>query len=84
VDVLTQKALRAAREFEVKKIAVVGGVAANRRLREVLPERAKERGFSVYQKEQKNGGFRCTSPLKSSARTTRLWWPPVPCFTVKP
>ena len=48
VDVLTQKALRAAREFEVKKIAVVGGVAANRRLREVLPERAKERGFSVY------------------------------------
>jgi len=48
VDVLSEKALRAAKEFGMSRIAVVGGVAANRRLREVLPARAAERGVEVY------------------------------------
>ena len=48
VDVLCEKALRAAKQLGVKKIAVVGGVAANRRLRQVLPARAAERGLEVY------------------------------------
>lgn len=47
VDVLTEKALRAAKLLEVRRIAVVGGVAANRRLREVLPARAAERGMEA-------------------------------------
>ncbi|HIE47371.1 TPA: tRNA (adenosine(37)-N6)-threonylcarbamoyltransferase complex transferase subunit TsaD [Candidatus Bipolaricaulota bacterium] len=48
VDVLAEKALRAAKQLEVRKIAVVGGVAANRRLRQVLPARTEERGLKVY------------------------------------
>jgi N6-L-threonylcarbamoyladenine synthase len=48
VDVLTEKAIRAARRLALDRIVVVGGVAANRRLREVLPERAAARGLSVH------------------------------------
>ncbi len=48
VEVLVEKALRAARRFQFKRIAVAGGVAANRRLREVLPQRAAERGMEVF------------------------------------
>ncbi len=48
VDVLADKSLRAAKRFGMKRIVVVGGVAANSRLREVLPERARERGIEVF------------------------------------
>lgn len=48
VDVLVDKALRAARIYELEKIVVTGGVAANSRLREVFPERAAERGVEVF------------------------------------
>ncbi len=47
VDVLAEKAVRAARRLSLDRIVVVGGVAANRRLREVLPQRANERGIMV-------------------------------------
>ncbi len=47
VDVLAEKAIRAARRLSLGRIVVVGGVAANRRLREVLPTRARERGIEV-------------------------------------
>ncbi len=47
VDVLAEKAIQAARRLELPRIVVVGGVAANRRLREVLPLRAGERGIEV-------------------------------------
>jgi N6-L-threonylcarbamoyladenine synthase len=36
VNILTERALRAAKDFKVKGIGVVGGVSANRRLRETL------------------------------------------------
>ena len=48
VDVLVDKAIRAARIYELERIVVVGGVAANTRLREVFPERAAERGMEVF------------------------------------
>ena len=48
VDVLAQKSIRAAKMLALRRIAVVGGVAANRRLRQLLPERAAERGLEVY------------------------------------
>lgn len=48
VEVLVEKAMRAARRFQCPKIGVVGGVAANRRLRQVFPARAKERGMDVF------------------------------------
>ncbi|MFO8034443.1 MAG: tRNA (adenosine(37)-N6)-threonylcarbamoyltransferase complex transferase subunit TsaD, partial [Candidatus Bipolaricaulota bacterium] len=48
VDVLAEKVLRAARLLNIRHIAVVGGVAANRRLRETVPRRAGERGLDVY------------------------------------
>lgn len=48
VDVLAEKAVRAARRLSYERIVVVGGVAANRRLREILPRRAGDRGISVH------------------------------------
>ena len=48
VEVLSEKAIRAAKQLGVERIAVVGGVAANRRLRELLPARAAERGIQVH------------------------------------
>lgn len=48
VEVLVEKALRAARRFQLKRIVVAGGVAANRRLREFFPKRAAERGMEVF------------------------------------
>lgn len=42
VDVLVQKALRAARSYAVKGLAVVGGVAANSRLRTRLAEQTAQ------------------------------------------
>lgn len=47
VDVLAEKAVRAARRLSLERIVVVGGVAANRRLREVLPFRAAKREIAV-------------------------------------
>lgn len=48
VEVLVEKTLRAARRFGCRKIGVVGGVAASKRLRQVFPERAAERGLEVF------------------------------------
>jgi N6-L-threonylcarbamoyladenine synthase len=47
-DVLVDKAIRAARIYELERIVVVGGVAANSRLREVFPDLAAERGMKVF------------------------------------
>lgn len=47
VDVLVDKAIRAARIYGLSRIVVVGGVAANSRLREVFPGKAAERGMEV-------------------------------------
>jgi len=46
-DVLVAKAVRAAREEGLSHVAVVGGVAANRRLRERLAAAARREGFHV-------------------------------------
>lgn len=46
-DVLVSKTFRAARQSNIKRIVVGGGVAANGRLREVFLERAREEGFEV-------------------------------------
>ncbi|MGC9530550.1 MAG: tRNA (adenosine(37)-N6)-threonylcarbamoyltransferase complex transferase subunit TsaD [Candidatus Bipolaricaulaceae bacterium] len=48
VDVLCHKAVRAARRLDLARVAVVGGVAANTRLRQVLPQRGAEFGLEVY------------------------------------
>jgi N6-L-threonylcarbamoyladenine synthase len=47
VDVLVDKLSRAARHYDVKAISVVGGVAANSRLRRRLEERARALGLDV-------------------------------------
>jgi len=46
-DVLSAKAVAAAQREGVKTIALVGGVAANRRLRELLGERAEAAGLRL-------------------------------------
>ncbi len=48
VEVLSHKVVSAAMEKNTKQIALVGGVAANRRLREKVVEEAKIRGIKVY------------------------------------
>jgi len=47
VDVLVGKLCRAARQYEAKAIAVVGGVAANSRLRDKLEEQASVFGLDL-------------------------------------
>lgn len=48
VDVLVEKTLKAAEENGVKQVAVVGGVAANSRLRQRFTADARERGIAVF------------------------------------
>lgn len=47
VDVLVEKSFRAVRKYGVKGLAVVGGVAANSRLRERIVQRAMKIGIPV-------------------------------------
>lgn len=47
-EVLAEKAVRAAQRLEVRDIAVVGGVAASRRLREVVTTRAAQRHLDAH------------------------------------
>ncbi len=48
VEVLVEKAVSALRLTGVPRLVVAGGVAANRRLRRSLEERAAQEGFSLY------------------------------------
>lgn len=48
VDVLSYKLIRAAQHTNCQRIAVVGGVAANARLREKIIKDAAAKGFFVY------------------------------------
>ncbi|TAN40450.1 MAG: hypothetical protein EPN22_17305, partial [Nitrospirae bacterium] len=48
VDVLAEKTLRAARAKEVKRVIVVGGVAANSRLRERLLDEGQRLGYAIF------------------------------------
>ena len=48
VDVLAKKAIEATRRYHLKKLVVVGGVAANRHLRARLMEDGKSRGIRVF------------------------------------
>jgi len=48
VDVLVAKTLRAAAEFKIKKIAAVGGVAANSELRARFRREAEALGLEIY------------------------------------
>ncbi len=48
VDVLVRKTLRAAADLKVRRIAVVGGVAANSELRAQFHEETKAAGLEVY------------------------------------
>lgn len=47
VEVLTEKTVRAAKEFNVKQVIVAGGVAANRGLRTTLEERFQKEGIPL-------------------------------------
>jgi N6-L-threonylcarbamoyladenine synthase len=47
-DVLVTKTIRAAHNSGVKQIVLAGGVAANKRLRELMSSRGKEEQFEVF------------------------------------
>ncbi|WP_006244185.1 tRNA (adenosine(37)-N6)-threonylcarbamoyltransferase complex transferase subunit TsaD [Mycolicibacterium tusciae] len=46
-DVLTRKAVRAAKELDVSTLLIAGGVAANSRLRELAEQRCAEAGLTL-------------------------------------
>lgn len=48
LEVLSYKAIRAARDRDCRRIALVGGVAANNRLREILSANAADEGITLY------------------------------------
>jgi N6-L-threonylcarbamoyladenine synthase len=48
VDVLVEKTLHAAKNYNVKNIVVTGGVASNYRLREKMAQEAKKLDYKVY------------------------------------
>jgi N6-L-threonylcarbamoyladenine synthase len=48
VDSLVEKSSQALRQSSVSELAVVGGVASNKRLRASLEERSEQDGFRVY------------------------------------
>jgi len=47
-EVLVEKTVRAAKAAGIGRVVVSGGVAANRRLRGLFEERAREEGFEVF------------------------------------
>lgn len=47
VEVLVEKAIRAAKEYEAKQLLLAGGVAANKGLREALAERCAREGLPL-------------------------------------
>lgn len=48
VDVLVTKAVKAAKEYGMKKVAIAGGVAANSSLREAMVKACKENDLTFY------------------------------------
>ena len=53
VDVLLEKSFRLAREKDMDKIVLCGGVSANSRIREAFEERGREENIKIYYPELK-------------------------------
>jgi len=47
-EVLIEKTFKAAEKFKIPRIIVAGGVASNKRLRELFYEKTKAKGFEIY------------------------------------
>ncbi|MCD6548987.1 MAG: tRNA (adenosine(37)-N6)-threonylcarbamoyltransferase complex transferase subunit TsaD [Thermodesulfobacterium sp.] len=47
-EVLIEKTFKAAEKFKIPRIIVAGGVASNKRLRELFYEKTKTKGFEIY------------------------------------
>lgn len=47
IDVLVEKSIRAAKEYDAKQLLLAGGVAANRGLREALEQRCRAEGIPL-------------------------------------
>lgn len=48
VDTLTEKAVRAAKEYKMDKLAIAGGVASNGSLRRAMQEACEQQGIQIY------------------------------------
>jgi len=51
LEVVVNKAINAAKQFNLSKLAIAGGVSANSRLRSLIYEEAKVNGIDVYMPE---------------------------------
>ena len=52
-DILASHTISAAEELGVKRIVLAGGVSANSRLRRIMEEKCKSKGFELYKPELK-------------------------------
>lgn len=76
VDVLTQRAIQAAQTFGAEQIAVVGGVAANQRLRQRLAEAGAREGFkAVFPKPSLCGDNGVMMAAIAARRAAAGIWP---------
>lgn len=48
IDVLVENAIKAVDEFNLKKLAIAGGVAANTTLQKVMKDACKQKGIEFY------------------------------------
>ena len=48
VSMLVDNVIRAARDYNMKKVVIAGGVGANKRLREMLMEKGSKYGINIY------------------------------------
>ena len=48
IDTLTKKAISAAKEFNINKLAIAGGVASNSTLRQSVKEACEKENISFY------------------------------------
>ncbi len=69
VDVLTAKCRQASRRTGLKRLAVGGGVAANRRLRAALETMAREEGAELFIPPM----ILCTDNAAMAAAAVELW-----------
>jgi N6-L-threonylcarbamoyladenine synthase len=77
-DVLARKALRAARQTACRHLALVGGVAANGRVRQCLAARALEAGLTLHVPPPELCGDNAAMVAAAGARQMAAGLPPCP------
>ena len=77
VDVLVEHTMQAAKDFHMDKVAIAGGVASNKHLREAMEKACKENGFRFYRPSPifctDNGAMIGVAAYYEYMKGTRQW-----------